>query len=283
MNELQLNLIVKKLSGELSAKEAIEFDSWVNFSNDNQKTFKEFEKIWIHSGNLYPEYTPDMVAEWEKLKTNITTQHSAKIISFPLIRVAKMAAVLISIVLLAFVLKQVWFKEGASAQKLELLAFKTADSAAVFYLPDSSKVVLNKNSEVLYAKQFADTARMTYLKGEGYFEVRKTGKPFIVYAGGMQVRVLGTTFNVKANEEDEHVELVVFEGKVAFSEQNSPPALAIKLQADDKAQFHKKDKNYKREKNKNKNFWWKRFGKGSDIEKELNNAVNKIKRGLRKK
>lgn len=282
MNDTQIDLIAKKLSGELSAAEEKEFDLWINAEYENKKTFEEFEKLWTVSRVSLKEQTTDTDAEWEKIHAKIIGAPSAKIISFPRVKTVRIAATLIGIILLCFVIKLVWFNESVIL-KPEMLAFKTTDSAAVFFLPDSSKVVLNKNSEVLYAKQFSDTARMTYLTGEGYFEVRKSGKPFIVYAGGMQVRVIGTVFHVKANEEDEHVELVVVEGKVAFSEQNSAPSSALKLEADDKVLYHKKDKSYNKGKNKNKNYWWKNFGKGSDLEKEINKAVNKLKRGLRKK
>lgn len=283
MTHPQINLIIKKLSGELSPSEGYEFDSWINADTDNKLTFEQYEKIWNISGNLNQDYDLDTENEWERLRVKISLGVEPKIISWSVSVYAKIAAALIAITVFGFILKFIFSGNSShSGNKIEMLAFTTSDSANVFYLPDSSKIVLNTNSEALFAKEFADTARMVYLSGEAYFEVRKSGKPFIVYAGGIQVRVMGTSFNVKAKEEEENVEVVVFEGKVAFSEQNSSPARVINLQADDKIQYNKKEKEYKRGKNKNKNFWWKRFAKNSDIEKELNKAVKKLKKGFRK-
>lgn len=65
-------------------------------------------------------------------------------------------------------------------------------------LSDGTRVHLNSMSSLRYPVSFGSKTRQVELDGEAYFEVSKTGQPFIVNANGMDVEVLGTTFNLSA-------------------------------------------------------------------------------------
>jgi len=65
-------------------------------------------------------------------------------------------------------------------------------------LPDGSLVTINKGSSISYSSKFKREARQVDLKGEAFFAVKPNkGKPFIIYVNDVQVRVVGTSFNVK--------------------------------------------------------------------------------------
>ncbi|MEH3112191.1 FecR family protein [Pedobacter terrae] len=65
-------------------------------------------------------------------------------------------------------------------------------------LPDGSVVILNSGSQLHYASHFKDTVRKIDLQGEAYFDVvHDSKKPFIVHSEKMDVKVVGTLFNVK--------------------------------------------------------------------------------------
>jgi len=81
----------------------------------------------------------------------------------------------------------------------------------VFYLPDSSSVVLNKGSEIAYETNNWASLRKVYLKGEAFFKV-KPGSSFEVVTKDERVTVLGTSFNVK--KRNKFYEVVCIEGKV---------------------------------------------------------------------
>jgi ferric-dicitrate binding protein FerR (iron transport regulator) len=82
-------------------------------------------------------------------------------------------------------------------------------------LTDGSVVTLNKNSTVLFPVAFAEGERRVTLRGEAFFDVVKdAGKPFIIEAGDVEVKVIGTSFNVKAYEDSEIIEVVVETGIV---------------------------------------------------------------------
>ena len=71
-------------------------------------------------------------------------------------------------------------------------------------LSDGTKVHLNSMSSLRFPVAFTADKREVELQGEAYFEVSKTGQPFIVNVNGMQVEVLGTTFNISAYPNEEY-------------------------------------------------------------------------------
>ena len=82
-------------------------------------------------------------------------------------------------------------------------------------LPDGTKVWLNGGSKLFYNNNFKGATREVTLEGEAFFDVVKnTGKPFVVHANNINIKVLGTAFNVKAYTEDENVETTLYRGLV---------------------------------------------------------------------
>jgi transmembrane sensor len=96
-------------------------------------------------------------------------------------------------------------------------------------LTDGSKIWLNADSKIKYPSVFAGNTREVYLNGEAFFEVAKNpSKPFIIHLANGTVRVLGTSFNIRAYDNEKVVETSVATGKVAFI-----PKYQAKLQKQD--------------------------------------------------
>lgn len=82
-------------------------------------------------------------------------------------------------------------------------------------LPDGSKVWVNSDSKLSYGSRFNQKERVLSLEGEAYFEVTPDkDRPFIVETKEMEVRALGTSFNVKSYEEERNASTVLRTGKV---------------------------------------------------------------------
>lgn len=81
-------------------------------------------------------------------------------------------------------------------------------------LADGTHVWLNSGSTLKFPVAFTDSTRQVFLQGEAYFEVSHNGKPFIVSSGEMDVRVLGTSFNVSAYQDESEIKTTLVEGKV---------------------------------------------------------------------
>ncbi|MCL3781364.1 FecR family protein [Prolixibacteraceae bacterium JC049] len=106
-------------------------------------------------------------------------------------------------------------------------------------LPDGSRVWLNAGSELTYPQKFNDNQRELKLIGEGYFEVMKMKIPMIVHTADLDIKVLGTKFNLSAYANNDIVETQLLTGKVAVavSEQN------YELKPGEVARFNKKTGN----------------------------------------
>ncbi|TDE10505.1 FecR family protein [Dyadobacter psychrotolerans] len=87
------------------------------------------------------------------------------------------------------------------------------------FLPDGSVVWLNPNAVLSYSPEaFSATSREVNIQGEAFLDVTKdASRPFLVRTAGLLVRVLGTSFNVKANDRQKHYEVSVVSGKVQVS------------------------------------------------------------------
>lgn len=82
-------------------------------------------------------------------------------------------------------------------------------------LSDGSRVWLNAASSITYPNVFAGKQRKVSITGEAYFEVAKnTKQPFIVQVNGMEVKVLGTHFNVNVYPEEDAMRTTLLKGSV---------------------------------------------------------------------
>ena len=85
-------------------------------------------------------------------------------------------------------------------------------------LPDGTKVWLNAASSLKFPTAFAGNQRSVELIGEAYFEVAKnTAKPFMVKVDKMQVKVLGTHFNIMAYSDEAAIKTTLLEGAIQLN------------------------------------------------------------------
>ncbi|RYZ38093.1 MAG: FecR family protein [Sphingobacteriales bacterium] len=105
-----------------------------------------------------------------------------------------------------------------------IAATPTVDYTRYLTLPDGSTVVLHADSKLEYANNFDGPAREVFLSGEAYFDIEHNpGKPFIIHTGKVKTTVLGTAFNIKADEKQ--VVVSVTRGKVRV--ENGSQVLAV--------------------------------------------------------
>jgi ferric-dicitrate binding protein FerR (iron transport regulator) len=106
----------------------------------------------------------------------------------------------------------------AAVDSLEIIA--PIGSRTVVQLSDGSVVYLNYGSKIIYPQFFSGDTREIRLYGEGFFEVaHNPEKPFIVKTGNVNVKALGTAFNVLAYPDENVVQTTLVNGKVVL-EQN---------------------------------------------------------------
>ena len=82
-------------------------------------------------------------------------------------------------------------------------------------LSDGTSIKLNAGSRIDFPKQFGDNSRDLILVGEAFFDVaHDENRPFIITSKGLTTKVLGTSFNIKAYQDEEEVAVGVVTGKV---------------------------------------------------------------------
>lgn len=97
-------------------------------------------------------------------------------------------------------------------------------------LADGTRLHLNAGSRITYPSEFLGSERRIFVEGEVFAEVAENPeKPFYIASGDVDVKVLGTTFNLKAYDNTECVELLLLEGKVQMdiTAQNRTKQLVI--------------------------------------------------------
>lgn len=88
-------------------------------------------------------------------------------------------------------------------------------SKSSLVLPDGTKVWLNAGSKLTYDKSYGNKIREVQLSGEGYFDVVKnTSKPFIIHTTTIDIKVLGTQFNVKCYPGEKATETSLIRGSI---------------------------------------------------------------------
>ena len=113
-------------------------------------------------------------------------------------------------------------------------------SRSAMVLPDGTKVWLNADSKLVYGEDFNGKLRQVTLEGEGFFDVVKDpSRPFIVHTSTIDIRVLGTAFNVKAYAMDSTIETTLLRGLVEVIRKDDPSSPKLILRPNEKLVFNK--------------------------------------------
>jgi transmembrane sensor len=95
-------------------------------------------------------------------------------------------------------------------------------------LPDGSKLWLNAGSKVVFSDNFSAGKRELTLSGEAFFDVKHDElHPFIIHTGRLEVRVLGTSLNVRAYPGDSTMETTLIKGKVEVGVTGDPSSSIV--------------------------------------------------------
>ena len=95
-------------------------------------------------------------------------------------------------------------------------------------LPDGTIVRLNTDSRLTYDNFTAGKNREVTLIGEAYFDVaHDSSRPFIIHTGKINIKVLGTSFNVRNYPQDKELETSLINGKIEVSLKSRPDDIII--------------------------------------------------------
>jgi ferric-dicitrate binding protein FerR (iron transport regulator) len=225
-------LVKKILSSEASLVEAAEFKQWLNESEDNRIEFAIQKASWLSKNKHQYNLEVARKAVGNKIY-NLEEKTSKK--SIPLIY--KIAATLI-IPLIVFALYEVKVSNNIVVEKRVHASLGEQKDVV---LPDGSRVKLNCGSEIIYPQKFGDK-RDVRLVGEAFFEVQKDKtRPFVVSLGDVNIKVLGTSFNVSNYKNEDKYEIYLKTGMIELQNSKNEKSLC-RLRPKQVALFHKDSK-----------------------------------------
>ena len=206
-----LDKIVKYLSGEITEEEKLQLFEWKK-SKENLNRFQKISNLWKLTEDNKNDYQPDLEKGLKRFLNRIHVENNRTIIRHVLFnKITYWAAASIIFIVSTFL---IWNTYNST---IITKYYTNANQSIQFYLPDSSLVVLNENSELSFNTEFQK--RQVNLKGEAFFEiVRDTLKPFSVEGEYSLVTVLGTSFNVHTSKKENSDQINVLSGKVSFAD-----------------------------------------------------------------
>ena len=232
--------LTRFVSGQCTADEAAAIRRWIAADANRERLVADLEAAWRAGGRA--QYEWGVEEGWRRFDAARRARNRP---SFHLIHGARrtppaivirdsgtpmwrIAAAVIVVVGAAFAVYRAATpraRGGIDANAMTEVATLRGQRATL-RLPDGTRVGLGMASRLKYARAFGDSARDVYLDGDGYFEVAHDSvHPFAVHTSTSVVRDIGTTFGVRAYAQSTESEVVVAEGKVAFSVDSSPVLL----------------------------------------------------------
>lgn len=214
----------------------IDEQGWEEWTLENQQRAKLVEDARIlllamkvpHNKISSSELTTALQSTWNKIEENEkirnTKNNTVKYLKRYWMGIAAT---------LFFAFSSLWFYDNQVNAKHTVITYNeliednneglveqtnNSNKPQIITLSDGSSVLLQPNSKLSYPKIFAENQRKVYLSGEGFFEISKNPKkPFLVYANEIITKVVGTSFRVRAYDDQPNVEVLVRTGKVKVS------------------------------------------------------------------
>ncbi len=257
--DLYILLIYKKMKGEISSEEKTLLSRWLSENPEHQELELKLQADWAKGENYEPNISVNLEEEFSFLEARINAhekqEKEARIVPISSNK-HKWWALAASVAILIFAGVGIWnWKMSKEVWKIALTEELKGES---IQLADGTKVFLNENSRLEYPVEFDGNERVVRLQGEAYFEVTKdVKKPFIVETGNTVTRVLGTSFNLKAyeNEAFPRTKITLLTGSVYFEDKGKKQQ--VQLMPSQSVAYDPVQKRMGRIKysTKNANFW----------------------------
>jgi ferric-dicitrate binding protein FerR (iron transport regulator) len=226
-------LMARRLASEATPEEMLELERLLGEHPQYQLAFELTQAYW----NQHPdtplteheiEVAVDRILHTEAIDNEDTTLQQWEIAQRRRRRLRRRGALVGALAALLIILG-VW---AVTPTKTRPSAPATAKVTEVqtrmgtrtnLLLPDGTSVWLNAGSSLTYPTAFSGPNREVELEGEAFFDVASNPQhPFIVHASSVNIRVLGTSFDVKAYRRDKTMETTLIKGSIEVTFRNRP-------------------------------------------------------------
>ena len=201
------------LKNNAGADDVRQIQEWLDSSPENPVTLTEITNIWSITREQPEFYQPDLTYNWNILIQKIN-KHTTRRNSFILFtKYVAAAAVLILVFIAGMTLSDRMVSHPKTRSYSKIISPKGNKTQIV--LPDSSKVWLNSGAELWYPSDYSASNREIWMKGECYFQIEKDpDHPLVVHGTKLQVKVFGTSFNLKEDANKDLTDITLVTGKI---------------------------------------------------------------------
>jgi transmembrane sensor len=209
------DLIAKVLTDEATAEEQASLRSQLAASPELQQYFEQMQKLWIASEAATEQLDVNTDTAWAKVQSRIHAQDKPqpKSLTISWLKPKNLLRMAAAITLLAVATFLMYQKKGPLSIEPINTFVEAHDTVLAKTLADNSMITLNKKSTLTTA--FNDKERRVKLVGEAFFEIaHDTVKPFFIDIQNLEIRVVGTAFNVDERSEVGKITVSVTEGRV---------------------------------------------------------------------
>lgn len=190
---------------------------WLSEEKTNEVNFEKYQKIWRHTKTYTEVDAFDMNRAWSSIDDKLNKKRKLnRYITNPIYFLSASVATLL--ILLSLTVFQ------TSRQNTDVYFTVKADrgSRSEICLPDGSTVLLNADSEITYSFEPREKVRRISFKGEGFFDITKRKEPLIIrLENDLEVRVLGTSFNLRSYDDDQFIQTSLVKGSIELLHHNN--------------------------------------------------------------
>ncbi|GAB3424637.1 FecR family protein [Niabella aquatica] len=207
--------MTRKKAGELTLEEQLELSALTRKNDRNLLLSEGIDEIFASSLSYKNEISDDAVNDALKQLHQKMYQREEPPALTGRYRRIKVWLAAASVVLVAGLAAFYFFHTGTDLQKVANIVSTKKGSKTNLVLPDGTKVWVNADTKLIYDKEFGRNTREVTLTGEAYFDVTKDpSRPFIVHTTTLDVKVLGTAFNVRAYPNEANTQTTLLRGAV---------------------------------------------------------------------
>lgn len=210
--------ISKYLSGELERSEIIELFNQLKTNDLLQEKFVHLQNIYslFHLSKLSKNESEGR-RSYKQFLQYIKARKRRKTVRL----ILQYAAVALVLIASTFFVTQFIFKASGNNELNTLVV--PAGQRVQLKLQDGTSVWLNAHSTLTYPARFSGKKRHVTVSGEAYFDVAENSKkPFIVSTQDIEMKVLGTQFNVYSYAETDFIKIDLMEGSLMVYRKESP-------------------------------------------------------------
>ena len=233
-NDRFIDLLTRKLSDEIDESELAELNQILAMDEECRQQYNFFKDYWIQDQEKYSNNE----LLFQRIKSRIEIEEypqenqeegsvDAVLETGGVKRISIIWRSIAAILILGLCAFFYYYYSGYSAKTNKartITITKTPSrSKSKIYLTDGSVVTLNSETVLKYPSAFDGPTREVYLSGEAFFDVAKDhAHPFIVHAGKMNIKVVGTAFNVKSYSNDKNIETTLIRGAIEVTLSDRP-------------------------------------------------------------